>query len=527
MNRRIKAPVDRTSKLPKELLHHILSFLPTKKEVYRTSILSKSWGRACAILPVLVFDINRRRKGKPRGRAGQVYLDFVEQKLRRCFEQKISISRLELYFPHYRDDLKFYLLLDQCIIYALKSNVRELILHYFVRECDWYDMYTLPPTIWAAKSVTLLSLEGFIWSFQSPCSNLKLSLKKLFLSDVSMDDQVFQNLIDNSPGLEELSLSCCSGLKNLKISGPLKLKKISIVGGSYQTVEIQAYHLESLIYMHRVIPHMLSCKNMKRLELFSDPVTEQCLHDFLREFPSLEVLALAGCHMLERVEVPHHSLKEFSLDCCEMLKSVQISAYSLKKLSLRNCEKLVELEIDTPNLLSFSYSGPKTTSLSSNAMTLMEAILCLYPENIRTDWYVGVAEFLRKLDAIDAKILIIPKRSREAWLLPLHDIKHLALHTSNLKNLVEVVEGLLWISPYPETVSIRIELGKKSQFLKNSVERREDDPYWRYCLKEVKYEKFIPVEYIKNVKELKENVKFFLEIAKMVEKIDGLTDCDS
>lgn len=55
----------------------------------------------------------------------------------------------------------------------------------------------------------------------------------------------------------------------------------------------------------------------------------------------------------------------------------------------------------------------------------------------------------------------------------------------------------------------------------NSVERREDDPCWRYCLKEVESRNFLWVEYEKNAK------TFFLRIAKTVEKIDGLTDCDS
>lgn len=561
--------MDLISHLPEHILHHILCFLPIK-DVVRCTILSKLWNNAWVTLPVLEFDrsffrwvgtlrTNEGNVDRIRNRI-DVLTSFVDQTLRKRHEQRISVSKLELHIPLLANRLEGGILLNQWIQYVVDSNVKDLT----IDVCCTEPWYTLPNSVLVTKSITVLELRG---CKLEPPIDLDLPLRKLTLSGVCVNDQIVHTLIASCPGIEELSLNNCFGLKSLKISSLLGLKYIFLAPPhGFQSVEIEALHLRSFHFFGDRMPceiNVSTCVNLRSIELAYVTITERWLHDLLSKLPFLEFFGLAGytpqhidmsaCKSLRGLmlsgltittkwlhdllsKCPH--LEDFGLETCNVSGNITISSLPLKRLSLIDCKKLVEVEINTPKLLSFTYCGKKLISLSLTASELVEANLCLYPKRVDTNWYVKETDFLGKFNHCKyvslhsfrhTNLIIIPKEERKTLLPPLLDVKHLTLNTSEtLKSheAVELVEGMLWISPQPESLylvsgSESIVKSLKFQYEK-MVERKESPCFctslpiicWRHCLKEVKMENFRGAEEERDVK------NFFLENAEILEKID-------
>ncbi|XP_016502219.2 F-box/LRR-repeat protein At1g48400-like [Nicotiana tabacum] len=88
--------MDRTSELPTQILHNILSRLPTKTAA-RTSVLSKPWLKACSTNSHLSFDESdfKRRHGKFVDFHGQ-FLRIVDNTLEKYHHEKIPVSNFKL-----------------------------------------------------------------------------------------------------------------------------------------------------------------------------------------------------------------------------------------------------------------------------------------------------------------------------------------------------------------------------------------------------------------------------------------------
>lgn len=52
----VEEAFDRFSNLPVPIIHHIMSFLPTTKDVTRVAVLSKTLNSVCHSYPILDFD---------------------------------------------------------------------------------------------------------------------------------------------------------------------------------------------------------------------------------------------------------------------------------------------------------------------------------------------------------------------------------------------------------------------------------------------------------------------------------------
>lgn len=135
--------LDRISELPKELLHHILSFLSTK-DAYRTSILSSSWRNTCATSPILKFD---EISFPGRWKANKMF-NFVRATLQRRLSQGINTSTLILHIPspaYSSSERPIIVKRWTWIDYALKSNIKHLTLDSSSRKL-WY---TLPHALFS------------------------------------------------------------------------------------------------------------------------------------------------------------------------------------------------------------------------------------------------------------------------------------------------------------------------------------------------------------------------------------------
>jgi hypothetical protein len=177
---------DFLSNLPDPIIHHIMSFLPTRDST-RVSILSKRLGSVCRSYPILDFDqplydshSKEKLKSPPfvfldfmqkslkplydKGFKGSsvLFLDFMQKSLER-FESNISIEKFKLCIKDHdgRSDER----MDKSISFAKEHNVKELVLNF---EDVWRfnpKFYNLPKTI-TPKSIVVLNLAGFDFKFE-------------------------------------------------------------------------------------------------------------------------------------------------------------------------------------------------------------------------------------------------------------------------------------------------------------------------------------------------------------------------
>lgn len=178
--------VDRISRLPEALLHHIMSFL-SFKQVVQTSVLSKTWEGACNTLPILVFDKTFFKKDwqdrlnyydEKREMIREVKFlnlcNYVEETVKRRHKKMISIKYLIL-------DLSFMIganclsVLENCICYAIESNVKglKIIFPLGIEPSNLLQM------VLCSESMNVLVIQGC--KLESPRSVKLSSLRKLHL----------------------------------------------------------------------------------------------------------------------------------------------------------------------------------------------------------------------------------------------------------------------------------------------------------------------------------------------------------
>jgi hypothetical protein len=382
--------IDRISELPDLLLQHILCFLPIKK-VVQSSIFSKRWKHVWFKIPVLEFDqtffeypdpVKTSRKiRKKRGKKRTKLYNRVNQILLSHRSQGLKINKFTLVMKLSKP--KLLSRADRWIDYVVKSDVEELNLDFY--QSDWKS-YPLPQSVVLAKSLTLLRLSGCrLESTSLSCDHINLpSLKKFSLSSVHTDDQIIHNIVSGCPLIEDMSVTYCYGLKSIHFSGLPKLMTIQFHSNcGLQNVELEASNLYSANIRQgsECKFNLVPCKNLKKLELVGQWITDDWLRYHISELPLIEDLTLMGCLKLERIKISSHRLKE---------------------LYLFQCRNLVEVEIDAPKLCNFSYSGRRGLSFSLNALAYLSEAIYQMPNKTINIWDV---EFLAKLS--NSKLLYL------------------------------------------------------------------------------------------------------------------------
>jgi hypothetical protein len=184
-------------------------------------------------------------------------------------------------------------------------------------------------------------------------------------------------------------------MKSLSISGLQKLKSVDVSGIKY--VSIDASSLENLCYnpIYGAPSKIVfdRCRNLKELYLWSvaSTSTNKWFLELFPKFPFLE------------------SLK---FDFCKMPKKIDISSVQLKRLEFSQSSNLKEVNIDSPNLLSFGYSGkgasePTISFLKNSSQlevyihiavdckdlcNLREFVQNIKPNNVLTSLSLGIGE---------------------------------------------------------------------------------------------------------------------------------------
>ncbi|KAI7736194.1 hypothetical protein M8C21_007975 [Ambrosia artemisiifolia] len=212
--------VDDISQLPDCILHHILSFIPTK-DVVKTAILSKRWNNVWTSVSNLDFDDALLYANETENRyppEETCFINFVERVLSLRDASNIKKFRLScrVFFNAP--------CIHSWIASAVMHNVQKLDICLFVD-----DPFVLPSSVFCSQTLTSLKVEmNCVLEF--PAIIYLPYLKTLHLSLVTFaNDGSTQKLFSGCPVLEELTLLDCEwlNLKDITIASST-LKRLTI-----------------------------------------------------------------------------------------------------------------------------------------------------------------------------------------------------------------------------------------------------------------------------------------------------------
>ncbi|KAM3326997.1 hypothetical protein P3S67_002123 [Capsicum chacoense] len=350
--------------LPEFLIRNILCFL-SYEEAIKMSILSKTWLQALSTLPNLKFKVDYPGNMK-------IVVDNVMERYRK---EKIPIEKFELGTMLSRDNYvssRVFPWIDKCLDIAIQNGVKDLVLT--------LRSYRLPIfTILAAKSLRELVVWGCILmpvSLSSGVVNCN-SLRKLSLSDVKLDENMLQTLLNCCPMIVSFILKCCSGLKKIDLLNLQKIRSVSIKTHKMQRLNIQAPTLEHLFYSgFSEELDVVECQNLKSLELSDVHISDGFLQHLISRSQFLERLMLDGVS-------------------CGSERFNTFKSGSLKILKLQTCFGIKE--IDAPNLVSIECKGyhiPEIKFARESSKLKHSEIVVICKNNVNAAWFDKLSKFL-------------------------------------------------------------------------------------------------------------------------------------
>ncbi|XP_047264057.1 F-box/LRR-repeat protein 25-like, partial [Capsicum annuum] len=224
-------------KRDEELISEFCSKIGVEKQAFKFSgifesfLLSKTWLQALFTLPNLKFFVDYWKNNR------KIAVDNIMERYK---DRKIPIGKFEL--SNYYANSQVFPLIDEWLHIALQNGVKDLVV-----KCPLYPLPIF--TILGAKSLRELVLVGCtllpdsLYSGVVSCN----SLRKLSLSSVRLDENMFQTLLNSCPLVVSVTLEYCSGLEKIK-SDSLKVLKIQYCGEIW---EIDAPNLVTLEYICR------------------------------------------------------------------------------------------------------------------------------------------------------------------------------------------------------------------------------------------------------------------------------------
>ncbi|KAK9706669.1 hypothetical protein RND81_07G143500 [Saponaria officinalis] len=240
---------DRISRLPDDLLGHILSFLPTRCAV-RTSILSTRWRYLFTLTTCLSFNdapCFGRLDRSDRIEATRRFKEFVEKVLELHRISPICKFSLVCQDTYDASDL------NRWFSNALQKGVQEL--HYELSDqCDCAPDYD---GFFTCESLTSLKMIGrWHYGIEIPLSARLPKLKVLRLDRILfLDFNSVERLFSSCPLLEELTLKTCECdfdghfIHRTRMLKVLTIEQCRFLMG---TVEIDAPNLAYLTYTSNV-----------------------------------------------------------------------------------------------------------------------------------------------------------------------------------------------------------------------------------------------------------------------------------
>ncbi|KAI3884001.1 hypothetical protein MKW92_002315, partial [Papaver armeniacum] len=229
---------DKISNLPDEVIHHILSFLPTKCAM-STCILSRKWKYIANSFPILDFRNWRADAIRNKELETRWFINFLDTIF--YLHEKPNIQKFYLSWDYLLDESQVY----KWISIVIKRKVKELFLSGIFRTPFIY-----PLSFFTCDSLKLLDLESV--TLKVPNTVFFPRVKLLRLTSINFVDGMSTNkLLSNCPILEELSLITCGGLESEALciaNFALKYLHIAFCEFRESTVKICAPNLMTISY---------------------------------------------------------------------------------------------------------------------------------------------------------------------------------------------------------------------------------------------------------------------------------------
>ncbi|KAL3507589.1 hypothetical protein ACH5RR_032971 [Cinchona calisaya] len=442
---------DYTSKLPEHIIHHILSFLRFSSEAaVQTSLLSKAWLKACRTRPNLSF---RYREVSPRKEDTSIidfycpekrcfyFIQCIDSTLQKYHEHKNSIDSLELTLPSVlQPDY-----VNRWIQIAVENGLKSLELFMSRDSC----CSILPRSVFEAKTLVALrlgklQLKPYVIN-SIRCNNLT----KLSLSEVDLDEVMFGRIMSSCPLIESMTVCCCVGLVNIKVTKLNKLREFSVFQRGSGCVDVGAPSLEEFICNGRRLVQIYASKNLKVLRLSHVVITEEFFKDIAEKFPRLVKLNITDCRDLKRIGISSHSIKCIHLEWNEGLKEGQIDVPSINVFKYRG-----------NNIPRFSF-----TENSFGFSWVSEIVLfCGMLESFDISWFSKLKDFLTKLQKSQISLRldfssiverdIVDEMISSATIFPLPQVKSLTIcfHGIHVLNAADLVLDAIFWTCRPKTI---------------------------------------------------------------------------
>ncbi|XP_020880533.1 F-box protein At3g59000-like [Arabidopsis lyrata subsp. lyrata] len=364
--------MDLVSRLPDEVLCHILSFLTTK-ETALTSVLSKRWLNLWTLVPDLDIDdsvfLHPEEGKRDRPEIIQSFMDFVDRIISLQGNSPINKVSLKCQTGVDSDNLDFWIQnvlargvsdLDLCIVFG--------------------DRYWLSSSGFESNKLVKLKIGSGIdlgWWTESIFLPM---LKTLVLDSVEFCVDKFAILLPACPALEELDMANIKGLdsdetvssaslKTLKIkssvgSGTFSFDTPSLVYLGYSDSVAEDYHLANLQNLFEARINLVVTKDqIERARAPNNDWLEDDEDDVALRLGNVAKL-MYGIRNVQKLCLTSSTLEVLSL-CCESmpvfnnLKLLRLrrgeSRWQAVPVLLKNCPHL-----DTLSIVDLSHCVPDT-----------------------------------------------------------------------------------------------------------------------------------------------------------------------
>ncbi|XP_074289961.1 uncharacterized protein LOC141616513 [Silene latifolia] len=521
--------LDRFSQLPEAMIVNILSRLPVEDSA-RTSILSKTWKSFCSLYPIFYLDHNlfalqslvsaKEGGGGPDiNQIRDMFMDHVDYQLSRAMQLDSPIRKLALTVV-IGDSMQFSRV-DKWLELVRQINVKHLCITVQTEDFMWKVgicrssvVYEFPLSVLASKGLRSAYIRGCKLScktFVGNPINKFFSLQWLYVSRVSMDEDVLENLIRCCQGIETLILDICYvEIKFLILSKFPKLKNvvIKLPAGKLDYVDIADTNLECFkCYATgtKVLVSPVACAGIRELSLaWGTTIQPGLFKDLTAIFPLLE----EGEFYLrdtDTLKAANNRLRKLTFHCYSpvCMKEVHIDCPSL---TLLHCfaNDLSELYVDCPKLREFRYWGtaiPDRVFCSSMANLEESSCSIFMYEACDTLWLVKLRAFLILVmgNATNVELSFTlpmatfePEQVEAIEVSPRYNIHlTLVLDGDNMQDIAALMDGLLWIIR-PTTLTVNCETYHVVKYLcenllkkrENSSDEQQTNPCWMHQLED-------------------------------------------
>ncbi|PON81931.1 F-box domain containing protein [Trema orientale] len=322
---------DRLSDLPEPIIHHVMSFLPTKS-VTRFSALSRRLSSAWHSFPIINFDSDLASSFLLAA-SKQTFLDFgvasVQRRRRRRLSSDCDLQRFRFRAPLGRcgdeenDDV------GEIVSFALEERVKQLTLD-CRPECKHgkVEPPVLPEAVFSSKSIKTMELYGL--KLRSSSDEGLILVSCPLMEDLTIGEcTTIPSLTDSSSTTVKVS---CGKLKTLRFENCRGIQRIQVDDGAVRRTTLESFSFVSRSHDYHCEIDLSSCKSLKSLELKNvHIVSDEWFSGQVSQLVSLESLKLTSCGGLKSIVCRcNNSLKIMDLNDCWTLENIEVVSLNLE-----------------------------------------------------------------------------------------------------------------------------------------------------------------------------------------------------